>query len=46
MVFDLLYWRRRDQTGWALRDRRVRLEDVVAGSELVFPVRRLAADGA
>jgi ATP-dependent DNA ligase len=28
-----------------LRDRRARLEDVVAGSELVFPVRRLAADG-
>jgi ATP-dependent DNA ligase len=25
--------------------RRARLEDVVAGSELVFPVRRLAADG-
>jgi ATP-dependent DNA ligase len=24
---------------------RARLEDVVAGSELVFPVRRLAADG-
>jgi ATP-dependent DNA ligase len=45
MVFDLLYWRRRDPTGRALRDRRVRLEDVVAGSELVFPVRRLAADG-
>jgi hypothetical protein len=28
-----------------LRDRRARLEDAVAGSELVFPVRRLAADG-
>jgi ATP-dependent DNA ligase len=28
-----------------LRDRRARLEDVVAGSELVFPVRRLALDG-
>jgi ATP-dependent DNA ligase len=28
-----------------LRDRRARLEDVVAGSELVFPVRRLAPDG-
>jgi hypothetical protein len=26
-------------------DRRVRLEDVVGGSELVFPVRRLAPDG-
>lgn len=28
-----------------LRDRRARLEDVVAGSELVFPVRRLAPNG-
>ena len=28
-----------------MRDRRARLEDVVAGSELVFPVRRLAPDG-
>jgi len=28
-----------------LRDRRARLEDAVAGSELVFPVRLLAADG-
>jgi bifunctional non-homologous end joining protein LigD len=45
MAFDLLYQDRRDLTGRPLRDRRVRLEDVVAGSELVFPVRRLAADG-
>ena len=28
-----------------LRDRRARLEDAVAGSELVFPVRLLAVDG-
>ena len=28
-----------------LRDRRARLENVAAGSELVFPVLRLAADG-
>jgi ATP-dependent DNA ligase len=28
-----------------LRDRRARLEDIVAGSELVFPVRRLAPEG-
>src|SRR5687768_9393172 len=27
------------------RERRARLEDVVAGSERVFPVRRLASDG-
>jgi ATP-dependent DNA ligase len=29
----------------ALCDRRARLEDVVANNDLVFPVRRLAADG-
>jgi ATP-dependent DNA ligase len=34
MAFDLLY-----------HDRRGLLEDVVAGSESVFPVRRLARDG-
>ena len=45
MAFDLLYYDRRDLTGRPLRERRARLEDVVAGSELVFPVRRLAADG-
>lgn len=38
-AFDLLYFDRRDLTGRPLRDRRARLEDVVAGSELVFPVR-------
>jgi len=41
MAFDLLYHDRRELTGRPLRDRRARLEDV----ELVFPVRRLAADG-
>jgi ATP-dependent DNA ligase len=45
MAFDLLYHDRRDLTGRPLRDRRARLEDVVAGSELVVPVRRLAPDG-
>jgi bifunctional non-homologous end joining protein LigD len=45
MAFDLLYWDRRDLTGRSLRDRRARLEDVVAASEPVFPVRRLAPDG-
>jgi ATP-dependent DNA ligase len=44
MVFGLLYHGGRDLTARP-RDRRARLEDVVAGSELVFPVRRLAADG-
>jgi ATP dependent DNA ligase-like protein len=45
MAFDLLYCDRRDITARPLRDRRARLEDVVAGSELVFRVRRLAPDG-
>jgi ATP-dependent DNA ligase len=41
----LPYCDRRDLTGRPLRERRTRLEDVVAGSELVFPVRRLTSDG-
>jgi hypothetical protein len=45
MAFDLLHQDRRDPTARPLRDHRARLEDVVAGAELVFPVRRLAADG-
>jgi bifunctional non-homologous end joining protein LigD len=45
MAFDLLYQERRDLTGRRLRDRRTRLEDVIANSDLVFPVRRLAPDG-
>jgi hypothetical protein len=45
MVFDLLFQDRRDLTGRPLRDRRARLEEVVAASELVFPVRRLGPDG-
>ena len=36
---------RRDLTGRPLHDRRARLKDVFADSELVFPVRRLAPDG-
>jgi ATP dependent DNA ligase domain len=36
---------RPDLTVRPLRDRRARLEDIVAGSELVFAVRRLAPDG-
>jgi ATP-dependent DNA ligase len=32
-------------TGRPLRERRARLEEVVAGSEFVFPVRRLARNG-
>jgi hypothetical protein len=45
MVFDLLYRDGRDLTARPLRDRRVRLEDIVGGRELVFAVRRLAPDG-
>jgi bifunctional non-homologous end joining protein LigD len=45
MVFDLLYRDGRALTARPLGDRRARLEDVVHGSELVFPVRRLAPDG-
>jgi bifunctional non-homologous end joining protein LigD len=45
MAFDLLYHDRRDLTGRPLRDRRARLEDVVANNDLVFAVRRLAPDG-
>jgi ATP-dependent DNA ligase len=45
MAFDLLYCDGRDLGARPLRDRRARLEDVVAGSELVFPMRRLGPDG-
>jgi bifunctional non-homologous end joining protein LigD len=45
MVFDLLHQDGRELTGRPLRDRRARLENTVAGSELVLPVRRLARNG-
>ena len=45
MVFDLFYRDGRDLTRRPLRERGGRLEDIVGGSELLFPVRRLAADG-
>jgi bifunctional non-homologous end joining protein LigD len=45
MAFDLLYHERRDVTHCPLRDRRARLKEVVAGGELVFPVRRLPLAG-
>jgi bifunctional non-homologous end joining protein LigD len=47
MAFDLLYQDRRDLTVRPLRDRRARLEDVVAGSELIFPgaAARAGRDG-
>jgi bifunctional non-homologous end joining protein LigD len=37
MAFEILFWDRRDLTARPLRDRRARLEDVVAGSELDLP---------
>src|SRR5215510_6767613 len=45
MVFDLLHQDGRELTGQPLRDRRARLEDVVADNDLVLPVRRLAQNG-
>jgi ATP-dependent DNA ligase len=45
MVFDLLYHAGRDLSRRALRERRQRLEDVVAGATRIFPVRRLADNG-
>jgi bifunctional non-homologous end joining protein LigD len=45
MAFDMLYQDGRDLSARPLRDRRARLEDVIAGSALIFPVRRLAPDG-
>src|SRR5262249_40961169 len=45
MVFDLLHHSGRDLIGRPLRERRARLEQVVADNDLVLPVRRLAPDG-
>ena len=45
MAFDLMYCGGRDLSHRPLRERRLRLENLVAGSDRVFPVRRLAADG-
>jgi ATP-dependent DNA ligase len=45
MVFDLLYRAGRDQTKRPLRERRARFEEIVAGAERIFPVRRLTSDG-
>ena len=45
MAFDLLHRDGRELIGRPLRDRRARLENVVAGSDLVLPVRRLAKNG-
>ena len=45
MVFDLLHQDGRELTGRPLRERRARLEEAVAGNDLVLPVRRLASNG-
>ena len=45
IAFDLLHQDGRELTGRPLRDRRARLENVVAGNDLVLPVRRLAKNG-
>ena len=39
IAFDLLHRDGRDVIGRPLRERRARLEEVVAGSDLVLPVR-------
>src|SRR5262245_38459177 len=45
IAFDLLYRNGRELTGRPLRERRARLEDVVADNDLILPVRRLARNG-
>jgi ATP-dependent DNA ligase len=45
MAFDLLYQDGREFTGRPLHERRARLEEAVAGSDFVLPVRRLAKNG-
>src|SRR5215470_10814344 len=45
MAFDLLHQDGRELTGRPPRDRRARLENAVAGSDMVLPVRRLAKNG-
>ena len=45
MVFDLLYRAGHDLSRPPLRERRERPEELVAGGERIFPVRRLAPNG-
>ena len=45
MVFDMLHRNGHDLIGRPLRERRARLEDAIADTDLVLPVRRLAPDG-
>jgi bifunctional non-homologous end joining protein LigD len=45
IAFDVLYVKGRDVSQRPLRERRARLEDLLAGANVVHPARRLAADG-
>jgi bifunctional non-homologous end joining protein LigD len=45
IVFDMLYRSVRDLTQRPLRDRRARLEELLAGADRILPVRRLASNG-
>ena len=45
IVFDLLHRNGRDLIGRPLRERRTRLEAIVADADLVQPVRRLSRNG-
>jgi bifunctional non-homologous end joining protein LigD len=45
IAFDIMYRDRRDLAGLPLSARRIHLEDVITGADLVLPVRRLAANG-
>jgi hypothetical protein len=45
IAFDVLYAKGRDIRERPLRERRARLEDLLAGADFVYAVRRLAPDG-
>jgi bifunctional non-homologous end joining protein LigD len=45
IAFDVLYIKGRDVSQRPLRDRPARLEDLLAGANVVYPARRLAEDG-
>ena len=45
IAFDVMFRDRRDLAGLLLSARRIHLEDVIAGADLVLAVRRLAANG-
>jgi bifunctional non-homologous end joining protein LigD len=45
MVFDMPYRAGRDFTKRPLRERRARLEELLAGGDRILPVRRLASNG-